>query len=87
MGDKSALSQLCIDVAEDDTGVGCDDIQHADYLTIPLTTVRTSKREMGTQAVTLLLNQIKSDEDVSPRQVQIESDLAVRASTRPIGRT
>lgn len=84
MGVLRALAQLYIDVPETISVMGCDDIQHADYLTIPLTTVRTSKREMGQQAVKLLLNQIKAEEDVSPRQVQIESNLAVRSSTRPI---
>jgi len=84
MGVLRALAQLYIDVPEDISVVGCDDIQHADYLTIPLTTVRSSKRKMGKQAVRLLLNQINAEESVEPRQAEIESELAIRASTRPI---
>jgi len=84
MGVLRALAQLYINVPEDISVVGCDDIQHADYLTVPLTTVRASKRKMGEQVVRLLLNQINAEEPVEPRQAQIESELAIRASTRPI---
>lgn len=84
MGVLRGLAQLYIDVPGDMSVIGCDDIQHADYLPVPLTTVRASKREMGQRAVSLLLNQIESDEDVEPKRIQLESELAVRASTRPV---
>lgn len=84
MGVLRALAQLYIDVPEDISVVGCDDIQHADYLTVPLTTVHASKREMGEEAARLLLKQINAEEPVESRHVQIESELVIRASTRPI---
>jgi len=54
MGVLRALAQLYIDVPDDISVVGCDDIQPADYLTVPLTTVRASKRKMGEEAARLL---------------------------------
>jgi DNA-binding LacI/PurR family transcriptional regulator len=86
MGVLRALAQLYIDVPEDISVVGYDDIQPADYLTVPLTTVRASKREMGEKAARLLLKQINAEDPVEPRHAQVESELAIRASTRPITR-
>lgn len=86
MGVLRGLAQLYIDVPEDISVIGCDDIQHADYLPVPLTTVRASKREMGQRSVSLLMRQIESSEEVEPERVQLESELAVRASSRPMVR-
>lgn len=82
MGVLRGLNQLYLDVPDDISVVGYDDIQPADYLPVPLTTVRASKREMGQQAARLLLRQIEAESDVEPSNVQIESELAIRDSTR-----
>ena len=84
MGVLRGLSQLYFDVPGDVSVIGNDDIQPADYLTVPLTTVRASKRDMGQAAAELLLRQIEADGEVEPQQVQIESELAIRDSTRPL---
>lgn len=84
IGVLRGLAQLYIDVPEDISVIGCDDIQPADYLTVPLTTVRASKREMAREATRLLFRQIESDDEVEPRQVQLSSELAIRDSTRSL---
>ncbi|MFB6274017.1 MAG: LacI family DNA-binding transcriptional regulator [Salinibacter sp.] len=84
MGVMRAIEEAGLDVPGDVSVIGCDDIQPAQYLSVPLTTVQAPKRKMGQVAAKLLLRQIESDESVDPKQVVLESELVVRDSTEPI---
>lgn len=59
---------------------GYDDIDLADYLMVPLTTMRQPKEELGRTGVRLLLDQIKNPSN-RPRQIVLSSTLIVRQST------
>jgi LacI family transcriptional regulator len=63
--------------------VGFDDVRLAAYTNPPLTTVRQSKREMGTQAAKLLLERI-AQQDLKPRQVILGTELVIRRSTAAV---
>lgn len=84
-----ALSELGLRVPEDVSVVGFDDIQVAAYLSVPLTTIRVPKREMGRRAAELLLDQVRAVEAEgvelpASRRVEFDAELVVRASTRPL---
>ena len=85
MGVLRALAELGLDVPGDVSVVGYDDIQVAGYLAVPLTTVRVPKREMGRRAAGLLLDQLDgSAPDDAPARVELDAELVVRRSTRPL---
>jgi LacI family transcriptional regulator len=82
MGVLSALFKAGCRVPEDVAVVSCDDIQFAEYLTPPLTTVRVPLVETGRQAVNLLLRSI-AGEQVPERPPLLPVELIVRASAAP----
>ena len=86
IGVLRALAELGLDVPGDVSVVGFDDVQVAAYLSVPLTTVRVPKREIGRCAAALLLNQLDAgDRPLSdPKRVVLETDLVQRGSTRPL---
>jgi LacI family transcriptional regulator len=65
IGLMNALHDLGIDVPGSVSIMGFDDIDIADYLRIPLTTVRMPAYEIGTSAADLLISRLA--EPVSPR--------------------
>ncbi|MEU4295448.1 substrate-binding domain-containing protein [Kribbella sp. NPDC026596] len=66
------------ELAEAVTGYG--DHPYAAYLQTPLTTVRLPAAEVGTTAVDLLLQRLRTTAD-RPRKTLIRPELVVRAST------
>jgi len=79
-----ALAELGLRVPDDVSVVGFDDVPLLEYLTVPLTTVRVPKFEMGRIAAQLLIRHVESKEAVRPQKVYLEAELVVRASTRPL---
>src|SRR3984885_6743826 len=79
IGVLSALWQTGRRVPADVAVVSCDDIQFAEYLTPPLTTVRVPLAETGRQAVELLLRSI-AGEPVPERTPLLPVELIVRDS-------
>lgn len=77
-----ALAELGLRTPEDVSVVGFDDIPLAEYLPVPLTTVRVPKREIGRLAAELLVAQIEAVAPVTPEKHLLETRLVVRASTR-----
>ncbi len=68
-------------VPDDVAVVGYDDIRYAEFLEVPLTTVRLPKYELGQQAVQLLFQRTESDNhNPQPRQVMLKPELVVRVS-------
>ena len=69
-------------VPEDVSVVGFDDLPLASLLTPSLTTVRQPARELGMEAVKLLLSLVEGAEPVSPPPSPVS--LQIRESTGPV---
>jgi LacI family transcriptional regulator len=78
-----ALLELGLRVPDDVSVVGFDDIPLAEYLPIPLTTMRVPKYRMGQIATEMLIRHIESKEAVPPQKVYVDSELVVRRSCGP----
>ncbi|HEX6536824.1 MAG TPA: LacI family DNA-binding transcriptional regulator [Gemmatimonadaceae bacterium] len=79
-----ALGELGLRVPEDVSVIGFDDIPLLEYLSVPLTTVRMPKFEMGRIAAKMLIRHIESKTAVLPQKVLLDSELVVRRSTRAL---
>jgi LacI family transcriptional regulator len=77
-----ALAELGLRVPQDVAVVGFDDVPFAEYLPVPLTTVRMPKTLMGTTAAEMLIRHVEAKEVIPPQKVVLEAELVVRASTR-----
>jgi LacI family transcriptional regulator len=80
MGCYDTLERLGLSCPADVSIVGFNDMPFIDRLQPPLTSVRVPQREIGTTAADLLLAQL-TDGDDPPRQILLEPELVVRAST------
>jgi LacI family transcriptional regulator/LacI family repressor for deo operon, udp, cdd, tsx, nupC, and nupG len=76
-----ALAELGLRVPDDVSVVGFDDIPLAEYLPVPLTTVRVPKEEMGRLAADLLIAQVEAAAPPPSERHFLEAPLMVRAST------
>ncbi|MBI2189894.1 MAG: substrate-binding domain-containing protein, partial [Acidobacteria bacterium] len=72
-------------VPEDLSVVGVDDVHHARFWDPPLTTVAMPMRDMGEQAVRVLLGILNGGERPAER-ITLPHTLVVRSSTAPPGR-
>lgn len=69
-------------VPEDLAVVGYDDIRYAEFLEVPLTTVRLPKYELGRQAMQLLFERTQTDNHRGKvRQIMLKPELIVRVSS------
>jgi LacI family transcriptional regulator len=68
-------------VPEDVSVVGFDDIQLADYVYPPLTSIRMSREDLARGAFTLLRGIIEQPETLAQRSVHVPTRLVVREST------
>ena len=80
-----ALGELGLSVPGDVSVVGFDDVPIAQYLSVPLTTVRVPQEEMGRLAAELLVAQIRGGPPERPVRQFLDAPLVVRASTRRPG--
>ncbi len=81
IGFMRRLCQLGVAIPDDVAVVGYDDIPHADFLQIPLTSVALPKYEMGKQAAELIFERIANERPASElRQILLPPRLVVRAS-------
>ncbi len=77
-----ALTELGLNVPEDVSVVGYDDIEMSSYLEVPLTTIRVPKREMGRRATELLIQHVEAVDAGTIEKVLLRAELIVRGSTR-----
>lgn len=70
-----------IRVPEDVSIVGFDDLSWSEAATVPLTTVRQPRTEMGRRAVHLLLDEIDHGDTHTHRHELLVPELVIRAST------
>ena len=75
-----ALAELGLRVPADVSVIGFDDIALAEYASVPLTTVRMPKRQMGALAASMLIQQIESHTVLPPRAEMLEAEIVERAS-------
>ena len=77
-----ALAELGLRVPEDVSVVGFDDIPLAEYLTVPLTTIRMPTARMGQLAAEMLIKHVEAHTVLPPQHAMLESELVERASVR-----
>ena len=84
IGAIHALRESGLRVPEDVSVVGFDDIQSAAFQNPALTTVRQPLREMGVMAAETLLQRVNASASVPyPKEIAVDPQLIVRASTAP----
>jgi LacI family transcriptional regulator, galactose operon repressor len=87
IGALKAAWEAGVRVPEDITIVGAGDIAHGDMLRVPLTTVSWSRRDLGTTAAKLILDQLEGHPAGPVERVIIPPKLIVRSSCGPPRRT
>lgn len=83
IGAVRAIRHRRLDVPNDVSVVGFDDIDLAPHVDPPLTTVRQPIRRKGEEAVRLLLSVVERRDPSVPEHRLLETRLVVRASTGP----
>ncbi len=81
IGAMRAIRDLRLQVPDDVSVVGFDDIDLATHTNPPLTTVHQPIRRKGEEAVRLLLTVVERQEVARPTQSRLETRLIVRGST------
>lgn len=81
IGAVRALQDAGLNVPEDVSVVGFDDIISAGYYRPSLTTVRQPLLEMGKQGAEILLDRIASPSKTYPEEIVMQPELVVREST------
>lgn len=79
IGAISAVQDAGLRVPEDIRVAGFDDIELSDYLSVPLTTMRQPKYEIGFEGVKLLLERLENAE-MRTKHIVMRSELVIRKS-------
>ena len=82
IGVMEALKDLELNVPQDVSVIGFDDIESATHISPELTTVRQNKDEIGKQTINLLLKLIEGEDNIGP--VFVECELIKRNSVSSI---
>jgi len=84
IGACKAIFEANLKIPDDISIIGFDNIPITTYLRVPLTTVSQPMYQIGENAFSLLLDQIKSGgENQTPRQVMLKAELVIRESCCP----
>lgn len=81
MGAMQAILEAGLRIPEDLAVIGCGNVQYAQFLRVPLTSVDQSSAEIGRQAAELALTLVASKQPPAPRVVRLPPRLVARAST------
>jgi len=87
IGVSRALLERGIRIPEDISLAGFDDVPIVRYLTPPLSSIRAPISELGSGAMTRLLQRIEGGSALKPQQQTVEVLLVPRSSTSPLGGT
>jgi LacI family transcriptional regulator len=82
LGVLKGLKDLGINIPEDISVIGFDDIAFAKHFTPSLTTIRQDRKELGERAAKLLLELIENPDEEIEEVVKLPVELIVRESTR-----
>jgi len=85
VGLLARLRERSVAVPEEMAVVGYDDIPHARYLEVPLTTVALPKEEMGRRAAEIVFERLAGN-NARTQQITLLPELVVRASSGAAGR-
>jgi LacI family transcriptional regulator len=83
LGALRAAAEAGCSVPRDLAVVGYDDLEIARFTNPPLTTIAQPKKQVGAQAVNLLVDRI-SRKNGPPRRLRLAPELIVRRSTQPL---
>ncbi|MCA9731141.1 LacI family DNA-binding transcriptional regulator [candidate division KSB1 bacterium] len=78
----AALKELSIQVPEDISIIGHDDIEFARYWSPPLTTISTPVDELGRIAADILIRSIESPHALPAEKKILQADLVIRESSK-----
>ena len=78
----TALKELNINIPEDISIVGNDDIYYAKIYPVPLTTIKAPQHEIGRKATEILIRNIEASKLLPVERVVLETEFVVRDSTR-----
>ncbi|OOF69634.1 HTH-type transcriptional repressor PurR [Rodentibacter caecimuris] len=88
LGAISAISEKGLNVPEDISIIGYDNIHASRFYAPPLTTIHQSKSRLGAQAVNLLLERISQSKEkthpIAQHRIAINPELVVRKSVKTI---
>jgi LacI family transcriptional regulator/LacI family repressor for deo operon, udp, cdd, tsx, nupC, and nupG len=84
LGVMAALSELHVNVPDDISIVGQDDISFSSRTPMQLTTIRTPLFELGQKAAEILIRNIESHEPLPIENVVLSSELIIRESTKAL---
>lgn len=79
-----ALRELEIDVPEEVSVTGFDNIETCDYAPVPLTSMGVPTTQMGRKAMKGVIRQIEASDQEEPEVVNLEAEMTVRESTAPV---
>ena len=79
-----ALKSLKINVPDDISIVGNDDIYYAQIYPVPLTTIRAPQHEIGVKAAEILIRNIEASTLLPNEKVVLETEFVVRESTKAL---
>ena len=82
IGAMTAILEEGLKIPQDVAVVGAGNVHYSDLLSVPLSTVDQSTRQIGMRAAELLLEQIGVKKPIRPQKVLIEPRLVARQSTR-----
>jgi DNA-binding LacI/PurR family transcriptional regulator len=78
----TALKKIGIQIPEDISIVGNDDIYYAKIYPVPLTTIRAPKEEIGRTAAEILIRNIEASTIIPIERVVLDTEFIIRESTR-----
>jgi LacI family transcriptional regulator len=81
LGALRAAAEAGCSIPADLAVVGYDDLELAHFTNPPLTTIAQPKKEIGAQAVSLLVDRM-SQKSLAPRRLVLAPELIVRRSTQ-----
>lgn len=81
IGAMKAILEAGLRVPNDIAVIGAGNVRYSDLLTVPLTTIDQSTKEIGKQSAEMLMEQISSKASRPPHAVLIPPKLVVRQST------
>src|ERR1700722_14281577 len=82
IGAMTAILEQGLRIPQDVAVVGAGNVHYSDLLSVPLSTVDQSTRQIGMRAAELLLEQIGAKGPIRPQRVLIEPQLVARQSTQ-----
>lgn len=78
----TVLRELKINIPDDISVIGNDDIYYAKIYPVPLTTISAPKNEIGRKAAEILIRNIESSTLLPPEKVFLDTEFIIRESTK-----